>query len=246
MINLQFLGFPNYEVTECGKVWSHYNNRFLKMAVSTKHHDKYGKYMLSQDGKQRFITAHRLVAFAYLDKPHGRDYVNHIDGDIYNNSISNLEWVTALENNIHSINHVKKPQFIDNENLKLPLRGDYKKRGQGRHNITDEEAVNYCEYMMQGYRGCDIKEMMGISSEIFTHFKHNRLPRYKHIVDKYDFSHLRSQRLTTTSEVIAVCEMLQEGNTVMNTYKVLGLSRSVVRGIASRRNHKEVSKDFVW
>lgn len=246
MVNLQFLGFPNYDITEDGKVWSHYSNRFLKMAVSTKHHDKYGKYMLSQNGKQRFITAHRLVAFSYLDKPIGRDYVNHIDGDIYNNHVSNLEWVTALENNNHSIEYVKKPQFIGNEDLKLPKRGNYKERGQGRHNITDEEATQYCDYMMQGYRGCDLRIMMGISPEMFTHFKHNRLPKYKHIVDMYDFSHLRSQRLTTTDEVIAVCRMLQDGNTVMNTYKTLGLPRNVVRGIASRRSFKKISKDYIW
>lgn len=246
MINLQFLGFPNYDITEDGKVWSHYSNRYLTISISMQHHDKYGKYMLSQDGKQRFITAHRLVAFAHLEKPYGKDYVNHIDGDIHNNHVSNLEWVTALENNMHSIKHVKKPQFIDNEDLKLPKRGNYKERGQGRHNITDEEAIQYCEYMIQGYRGCDIKLMMGISPEIFTHFKNNRLPKYKHIVDKYDFSHLRSQRLTTRDEVIAVCKMLEEGNTIMNTYKTLEMPRSVVRGIASRKNYKEISKDYVW
>lgn len=216
------------------------------MAVCKSHHDKYGKYMLSQNGKQRFITAHRLVAFAYLEKPFNRDYVNHKDGDIYNNRVSNLEWVTALENNLHSIEKVKKPQFIDDESLVLPKRGNQKERGRGRHNITEGEAIQYCEYMMQGYRGCDIRLMTGISSEIFTHFKNNRLPKYKHIVDKYDFSHLRSQRLTTKDEVVSVCKMLQDGNTIMNTYKTLGLPRSVVRGIASRRNHKHISKDYTW
>ena len=100
--------------------------------------------------------------------------------------------------------------------------------------------------MMQGYRGCDLRLMMGISPEMFTHFKHNRLPKYKHIVDMYNFSHLRSQRLTTTDEVIAVCKMLEEGNTVMNTYKTLELPRSAVRGIASRKNFKQISKDYVW
>lgn len=246
MVNLQYLGFPSYDITECGKVWSRHSNRYLTMSISMQHHDKYGKYMLSQNGKRRFITAHRLVAFSYLEKPYGKDYVNHIDGDIHNNHVSNLEWVTALENNMHSIEHVKKPQFIDNEDLVLPERGDYKKRGQGRHSITDEEAIQYCEYMMQGYRGCDIRLMMGISPEIFTHFKNNRLPKYKHIVDRYDFSHLRSQRLTTTDEVIAVCKKLEEGNTIMNTYKALELPRSVVRGIASRKNYKQISKDYVW
>ena len=30
MKNLGFLGFPDYDVTEDGRVWSYHSNRFLK------------------------------------------------------------------------------------------------------------------------------------------------------------------------------------------------------------------------
>lgn len=246
MTNLQFLGFPKYDISSDGKLWSHYSDRYLKGSISLNHHDKYEKYMLSQDGKRRFITTHRLVAYAYLPKPYKKDYVNHIDGNIHNNNVSNLEWVTALENNMHSIENVRKPQFIDSPDLKLPERGKYEHRGRGRHNITEEEAIQYCDYMLQGYRGCDLRIMMGISPEMFTKFKHNRVEKYKHIVNKYDFSKLKSQRLTTTEEVVSVCNMLQDGNTIMHTFKSLGLPRSVVRGIASRKSYKHISKDYIW
>lgn len=247
MINLCFLGFPDYSVTEDGKVWTHFKNRYLKGSISFEHHDKYEKVMLtSAQKKLRFITVHRLVAYAYLAKPYGKDYVNHIDGNIHNNHVSNLEWVTARENNLHSIDHVRKPQFIDNPHLNLPPRGDYKERGRGRHAITEEEAIQYCEYMKQGYRGCDIRVMMGISPELFTIFKNKREHKYKYIAERYDFSHLRNVKQTPIEDVVKVCEMLQSGATVMETYKTLNLPRIVVRGIKDRRNYKYISKDYIW
>lgn len=46
---------------------------------------------------------HRLVAAAFRYRPEGKDYVNHIDQNPRNNAASNLEWVTAAENNAHSV-----------------------------------------------------------------------------------------------------------------------------------------------
>lgn len=246
MKSLAFLGFPHYSVTEDGKVWSHHNGKFLKGSIAHNHHDKYEKVMLSENGKRKFITVHRLVAFAFLDKPHGKEYVNHIDGNIHNNHMSNLEWVTALENNLHSIDNVRTPQFTKHFDIKLPQRGNREDRGKGRHNITEEEAIQYCEYMMQGYRGCDLRIMMGISPELFTKFRDKRDFKYKYISERYDFSHLPRPRKTSEEEVIAVCKMLQDGHTIMNTYKTLGLSRTTVRMIAYRKRHADISKDYTW
>lgn len=49
---------------------------------------------------------HRLVAYSFI--PNGdplRNVVNHIDGNKLNNTVENLEWVTAQENNIHAMKH---------------------------------------------------------------------------------------------------------------------------------------------
>ena len=210
------------------------------------HHDKYAKVMLTNDGKHKLITVHRLVAFAYLDKPDGKDYVNHIDGNIHNNHVSNLEWVTALENNLHSIENVRTPQFTKGFDIELPPRGKKEDRYKGRHKITEEEAIQYCEYMMQGYRACDIRVMTGMSPELFIKFREKREFKYKYIAERYDFSHLPLLRKTTDDEVVAVCKMLQDGHTIMNTYKTLGLSRTVVRMIAYRKNYVNISKDYTW
>lgn len=246
MINLKFLGFPNYSVSKSGDVWSHVSDKYLKHSISLNHHDKYAKVMLSNNGFKKFITVHRLVAFCYLPKNPEKKYVNHIDGDIHNNHVSNLEWVTALENNLHSIDNVRTPQFTHGFNLELPPRGDYKDRGKGRHDITESEAIQYCEYMLQGYRGCDLRVMMGISPELFTKFKNKRDFKYKYIADRYDFSHLKSPRKTTEDEIRKVCELLQSGETIMNTYKTLNLSRTTVRKIAYRKSFVDISKEYVW
>jgi hypothetical protein len=56
-------------------------------------------------GNIKTVTVHRLVALHFLKPPKNkkRNQINHIDGNILNNQISNLEWVTPKENVHHSI-----------------------------------------------------------------------------------------------------------------------------------------------
>lgn len=56
------------------------------------------------DGRWQTFGVHRLVALAYLptDKDVAQLTVNHIDHDISNNDVDNLEWVTVYLNNLHA------------------------------------------------------------------------------------------------------------------------------------------------
>ncbi len=54
-------------------------------------------------GEQRRELVHRLVAESFLSAPFSaQNQVNHKDGNGQNNSILNLEWVTASENQRHA------------------------------------------------------------------------------------------------------------------------------------------------
>ena len=44
----------------------------------------------------------RVVAITYIENPHNKPYVNHIDGNKLNNRVENLEWATYREQQLHA------------------------------------------------------------------------------------------------------------------------------------------------
>lgn len=58
---------------------------------------------LRKDGIQHYRPLHRLIAQAFIPNPDNKPFVNHLDSNPANNSITNLEWVTAKENTHHCI-----------------------------------------------------------------------------------------------------------------------------------------------
>lgn len=53
---------------------------------------------LHKDGKQKFMSVHRLVARAFILNQNNYPQVNHIDEDKSNNYVFNLEWCTNKYN----------------------------------------------------------------------------------------------------------------------------------------------------
>jgi len=103
-------GFENlYKISSSGKIKSLGNGkstngkykceRILKTGISTR---GYEKVKLFKDGKRYYFNVHRLVAINFLLEKDGKKEVNHKDGDKLNNSVNNLEWVSASENQLHA------------------------------------------------------------------------------------------------------------------------------------------------
>lgn len=76
--------------------------RYYKGGILKPRHSspgwRYYSVCLSKNGKVQSFSIHRLVAIAFIPNPEGKPRVNHIDENIYNNCVDNLEWVTPWEN----------------------------------------------------------------------------------------------------------------------------------------------------
>lgn len=88
-----------YSVDCCGNVYGK-DGRILKSHKGGN--NDYLQVSLSDKGVVKKFLVHRIVALTFLDKIEGKDFVNHKDGDVQNNCLSNLEWVDASENMKHS------------------------------------------------------------------------------------------------------------------------------------------------
>lgn len=65
----------------------------------------YRMVVLTINGKKQYHNVHRIIAKAFIPNPKGLREVNHKDGNKLNNAVSNLEWVSARENQIHARNN---------------------------------------------------------------------------------------------------------------------------------------------
>jgi hypothetical protein len=51
--------------------------------------------------QNKTYALHRLVALTFIENLETKEQVNHIDGNKLNNAVTNLEWNTCSENNLH-------------------------------------------------------------------------------------------------------------------------------------------------
>lgn len=108
-----------YEVSDTGLVRSldrivsdskfgskHLKGRMMKLSESKSRKrtgDGYLVVNLRRDFTSHVVPVHRLVAETFIPNPHNLPTVNHKDGNKHNNDVSNLEWASHSENNIHAI-----------------------------------------------------------------------------------------------------------------------------------------------
>lgn len=117
-------GYENYyKISNRGSVLSVRFGRIIKPEITKSGYARIG---LAVDNSRVKKYVHRLVAEAFIPNKNYKNQVNHIDGNKLNNFLSNLEWVTSKENNIHRIKGYGK---IDYEKEVI--------------NSTDESIIKY-------------------------------------------------------------------------------------------------------
>jgi len=102
-----------YEVSNLGRVrsldhkvpyarWNADGLRWQKGRILRPGGKPYFHIKLCKESTVTHIDIHVLVITAFLGKREQGMVVNHIDGNKTNNDLTNLEWVTPRENNLHA------------------------------------------------------------------------------------------------------------------------------------------------
>lgn len=121
-------GYENkYMVSNLGNVLSlnYSGTRKSKVLTPVKQHKG---YLFVHLGGNKIKMVHSLVAEAFIPNPERKGFVNHIDGNKHNNSVDNLEWVTAKENVEHAI--------------RTGLRDPHKNNHPKGKNVVNSRAVD--------------------------------------------------------------------------------------------------------
>jgi hypothetical protein len=121
------------------------NEKTNKKLIPQDNGKGYMKVTLSIEGRQIQRYVHRIVAECYLLNKSIQ--VNHKDGDKLNNNVSNLEWVTNSENQIHAHqtglkkngNELWNGKFSKEEIIKIK---ELKKNGIPQYKIAEIMRVS--------------------------------------------------------------------------------------------------------
>ncbi len=129
-----------YLVDQYGKVWD-----TKRKWIVAQNKQGGGIRIVHNDGRVKFLRAHRIVAECFCEHPEGCDFVDHIDRNHENNHFLNLRWVTRSENNAnrglwsHSQTGVKHVHYCTKrDSYQVTIRKDGVLHYFGTFNDFDE------------------------------------------------------------------------------------------------------------
>lgn len=141
--------FPGYSIDTSGVVRT-YRRKKPAVLKPMRHPSGYLVARFAYHGKVTHIKVHRLMAKLFLDRPNqGYLEVNHIDGDKGNNRLTNLEWCTPSENQIHA--------------YKLGLRKPIEAHQVWNSKIGPHKAQNILHLARSGIGPVRLAEMYGVN-----------------------------------------------------------------------------------
>ena len=88
-------GFNNFSITKDGRVFNTKLNLQRKLRVNK---NGYSMLTLYEDGKNKTVYLHRLLAEAYIPNPDNLPVVRHLNDNKDDNRLENLAWGTKSDN----------------------------------------------------------------------------------------------------------------------------------------------------
>ena len=225
--------YPNYEVSNMGRVRSKYINR-TKICNGWKCRAGYIRLKLTKivNGVKikKHFGIHRLVALAFIPNPNNKPDINHL-GDKTDNRACMLEWATATENCQHSTKYIRceglKDLIINQIDIKTNLIiKTYKNWKEIKNAGFTPRRVQYCSDGQSSHHKyfkwqiIDPSNHDSLDGEVWVSLKDSIYPEVRQYVN-YEVSNL---------------------GRVRNTKKQI-LKKNNVNSIGLRKNN-EKSKNF--
>lgn len=156
------LGFPDHGVDDNGNVYTRKKRGSVELGDYRKMKSQVSKHgymvtMLRHNGKLKNFKNHRLVAIMFIKNRDNLPFVNHIDCDTKNNTVSNLEWCTPKGNIVHAF-----------KNKRIRRHGAH----NGAAKLDDPKVLVINTMILNGSRNNEIAEYFKIANNTVSAIRH--------------------------------------------------------------------------
>lgn len=148
-----------YEVSNLGRVKSvariksaNRGGKYFKpekILANAVDNSGYVRLLLAKEGVKKKLKLSRLVALCFIPNPENKPYVNHIDCNKLNDTYTNLEWCTqvenvkhAYENHLRSSNKGKRHAYHFSHEKAKEVREIYKLKQLNQREIAEKYQVS--------------------------------------------------------------------------------------------------------
>lgn len=146
--------FPDYRIRDDGNIWSVREGRLLKKTLDRSNGYEVVRLRLSKYNFKK-VYVHRLLAMAFLEKPEGKNFIDHINGNRADNRLENLRWCTSKENNNFPLAKKHRDEWINSEEGKQTI---IRKGLEHRRLIVDETVKLIFNGVQEGQRILGLSE----------------------------------------------------------------------------------------
>lgn len=134
----------------------------IRKHLSTK--QGYLSVSLSKDDKDVRFLVHRLIGICFIENPDNKPFLNHKNGIKSDNSLTNLEWVSAKEN----VNHAYENKLMN------PVYGERSPFAK----LNEDEVIAIRRMHKEGVSIKEISERLKIGSRNVYHICSNQTWRH--------------------------------------------------------------------